>query len=194
MIPATMPRLSHPLLATLLIGLIVAVQAAVLLAMGQPAICDCGHVAFWYPLTTGPETSQHLTDWYTFTHVLHGLIFYLVLRLALAQTSFPVRLTLALAIEAAWEIVENTPAIIDRYRETAIAQGYFGDSVVNSLVDTAVAALGFLLARVLPVWASTLLFVALELILAWMIRDNLTLNILQLVWPTEAVSNWQVGG
>lgn len=182
------------LLAVALLGLFVALQAGVLLAFGQATICRCGYVALWYPEATGPETSQHLTDWYTLSHVQHGFIFYALLWLLLPRASVPIRLALAIGIEAAWEIAENTPAVIDRYRQTALAQGYFGDSVVNSLADTAAAALGFVLARLMLVWWSVLLVVAIEVLMLWAIRDSLSLNIIQLVWPLQAISDWQVGG
>ncbi len=104
------------------------------------------------------------------------------------------RLSLAVGLEAAWEIAENTPMVIDRYRQGALAEGYFGDSIVNSLADTAAAIVGFFFARAAPVWLSVALFIAIELFLAYWIRDNLTLNIIQLLHPTEAISRWQVGG
>jgi hypothetical protein len=172
----------------------VALQALILAAMGHPWICTCGRVELWHANPSGPETSQHLTDWYTYTHIIHGVGFYLLLWLIAPRLPFGVRFVLAIGLEAAWEVVENTPVIMDRYRESALARGYFGDSVVNSIFDTFAAALGFVLARILPVWSTVVLIVLLELSLGYMIRDNLTLNIIQLIHPSEVISRWQTGG
>ncbi len=173
---------------------LLAVQAVVLLLMGQPPICACGRIDLWHGDPSGPETSQHLADWYTFTHVVHGFGFYLLFWLVAPRWSVGLRFLAAFGLEAGWEVLENTPMVIERYREQALAEGYFGDSVVNSLGDTLAAALGFALARILPIWTSVVLVVGMELYLALMIRDNLTLNILQLVVPIEAISRWQLGG
>ncbi|EKF19753.1 DUF2585 family protein [Nitratireductor pacificus] len=173
---------------------ILAVQAFFLKVMGQTTICDCGTVKLWYSDPSGPETSQHIGDWYTYSHVLHGLIFYALLWLVARRLPIGFRLALAVGLEAAWEMAENTPMVIDRYRQSALAEGYFGDSILNSLSDTLAMIAGFVLARVSPLWLSILLVVATEVFMAYMIRDNLTLNILQLVHPSEAVSRWQVGG
>jgi len=172
---------------------LIAVQALVLTAMGQPLICACGYVRLWGGLTAGPEMSQHLTDWYTYSHVIHGIGFYFVLWLIAPRTPVTVRFMLALAFEASWEVIENTPFIIDRYRQLALAQGYFGDSIINSVGDMMAAAFGFILAQALPVWGTVVLTVSIELFLAYMIHDNLTLNLIQLIYPTEAVSLWQAG-
>lgn len=182
------------ILCILAVAGIVAVQAIVLGLLGQPAICECGYIALWYPDASGPQTSQHISDWYSFSHLLHGLIFYFLFRLAAPRASFGTKLILAVALEAGWEIAENTPMVIDRYRQTALAQGYFGDSIVNSVSDTLAAIIGFFLARAWPVWVSVAVLIAVELVLAYAIRDNLTLNILQLIHPVDAVSRWQTGG
>jgi hypothetical protein len=190
-------RRDHPLppgTIALLAAALLAVQAVVLFAMGQPPICTCGTVRLWHGLTSSPETSQQLTDWYTPTHVVHGFGFYLLLRLVMPNLPTGHRLLAALGLEVGWEILENTPVVIERYREQALAQGYFGDSIVNSLADTLAMVIGFALARFLPAWASVVLVLAVELFLALMIRDNLTLNILQLIYPIEAIARWQAGG
>ena len=171
----------------------VALQVLALVAMGHPLICTCGRIDLWYGNPAGPETSQHLTDWYTFTHVVHGFGFYFLIGLAAPRLPFAWRLALAVGLESAWEIVENMPFVIERYRQSALAASYFGDSVVNSVSDTAAAVLGFVLARALPAWSSVALVVASELFLGAMIRDNLTLNVIQLIHPSEAISRWQTG-
>jgi hypothetical protein len=184
-----------PLRNWLLIGAgVIALQAVILLAMGQPAICTCGYVKLWHGNVLSSENSQHLADWYTFSHVIHGFGFYLLLWLIAPRMPAGLRLVLAIGLEAGWEILENTPFIIDRYRQGALARGYVGDSVINSVGDTLAMALGFVLARVLPVWVTVALTVAMELFVGFMIRDNLMLNIIQLLYPSEAISNWQSGG
>jgi hypothetical protein len=172
----------------------VALQALILLAMGLPLICTCGHVALWHCDPSGPETSQHLADWYTATHVVHGFGLYLLLWLVVPGLPIAQRFALAIGIEVAWEVIENTPLIVERYRQSALARGYFGDSVVNSVADTLAAAIGFILTWIMPVRASVALVLATELLLGYAIRDNLTLNIIQLIHPSEAISAWQVGG
>ena len=171
----------------------VAIQAAILLAMGHPLICTCGTIKFWHGLASSAETSQHLTDWYTYSHVIHGFGFYLLLWLLAPRMPFGVRLAMAIGLEAAWEVVENTPLIMDRYRQSALARGYFGDSIVNSVADTLAAGFGFVLARILPVWATVALVIGTELFTAYAVRDNLTLNIIQLIRPSESISRWQMG-
>lgn len=171
----------------------IALQILALAAMGHPLICTCGRIDLWYGNPAGPETSQHLTDWYTFTHVVHGIGFYFLIGLVAPRLPFGWRLALAIGLESSWEIAENTPFVIERYRRSALGESYFGDSVVNSVSDTAAAVLGFVLARALPAWSSVALVVASELFLGTMIRDNLTLNIIQLIHPSEAVSRWQRG-
>jgi hypothetical protein len=177
-----------------IVAMLLLLQALALHAMGHPVICECGRVDLWHANASGPETSQHLIDWYTYTHVIHGFGFYLLLWLIAPRSSFGLRLALAIGLEAAWEVIENTPLIMDRYRQSALARGYFGDSIVNSIFDTLATALGFILARLLPVSVSIALIVATELFLGYMIRDNLTLNIIQLVNPSETISRWQSGG
>jgi Protein of unknown function (DUF2585) len=178
----------------LLIALgIIALQGVVLLANGQPPICTCGTVKLWHGVVLSPENSQHLTDWYTFSHIIHGFGFYLLLWLVARRTPIGLRLVLAVMLEAGWEILENSPIIIERYRQSALAQGYAGDSVINSVSDTLAMVIGFALARVLPVRLTIALTVAMELFVGYMIRDNLTLNIIQLLHPSEAISRWQAG-
>jgi hypothetical protein len=181
-----------PLATGCLIGVAILVaEVVILLAMGRPLLCTCGHLSWWYGNPSGVETSQHLSDWYSFTHVIHGFGLYALLWLLAPRTSIGLRLVLALGLEGAWEVVENTPYIIDRYRQAGLALGYTGDSIVNSITDTAAAALGFVLARTAPVWASAVLVIFLEVSLAYAIRDNFTLSFLQLVSPSDLITGWQ---
>jgi hypothetical protein len=171
--------------------LIVAAAAVIELLMGRTPICTCGSVDLWVATRDGPRTSQMLADWYSASHVVHGLLFYAALWLVFRRWPVERRFLAAMLIEAGWEVIENTPLVIDRYRSTTAALGYNGDSVVNSVSDILMMALGFLAARKLPVWASILLVLALELIPLLVIRDNLTLNIWNLVAPDPAVQAWQ---
>jgi len=173
-------------------GLILA-TALVLLAMGRVPICSCGTVKLWTGEVFSADNSQHISDWYTPSHVVHGLLFFALLWLVARRWPLGLRAVVAIAIEAGWEILENSPIIIERYRAATAALGYSGDSVLNSVFDILFMVAGFLLAARLPVWASVALVVALELFTGWMIRDNLTLNILMLLWPVEAIRNWQLG-
>ena len=173
--------------------LIVVAAAAILLAMGRNPICTCGTVELWVGDRDSSRTSQMLADWYSFSHIVHGLLFYAGLWLVARRWSVEQRFAVALLIETSWEIVENTPWVIDRYRTATAALGYTGDSVLNSVADIAMMALGFLAARRLPVWASILLVLALELVPLLIIRDNLVLNVWMLLWPTEWLRTWQAG-
>jgi hypothetical protein len=175
-------------------GGLVVLQALGLLALGQPPICTCGYVKFWHGIVQSDQNSQQIADWYTFSHIIHGIAFYFVLWLIAPKSSVWLRFAIAITVEVSWEILENTPMIIDRYRESALAQGYVGDSVINSIFDTLAAALGFFIARTFPVWLTVVLVVVFEVFVGYMIRDNLTLNIIQLLFPSETISNWQSGG
>ena len=163
--------------------------------MGRVPMCTCGYVKAWHGIAASAENSQHLTDWYTFSHVIHGFGFYALFWLIGRRAGWPVgvRLVLAVTVEAAWEILENTPMVIDRYRAQTIALDYYGDSVLNSLADISAMAVGFLLASRLPIWLIVALTVGMELGVAWSIRDNLTLNIIQLLYPMESILKWQRG-
>lgn len=176
-------------------GTVIVVAAVILLAMGRVPICKCGYVKAWHGVVASSENSQHLADWYTFSHVIHGFAFYGLFWLAGRRRGWPVglRLVMATVLESGWEILENTPLIINRYRERTIALDYYGDSVVNSVADICAMAAGFVAAWRLPIQLVIALTIVMELGVAWWIRDNLTLNILQLLYPTEAVLRWQQG-
>ncbi len=173
---------------------LIAATALILLAMGRVPICSCGRADLWTSEVFSADNSQHIADWYAPSHAIHGMIFYGLLWLAARRWPIGARAVAAIAIEAAWEIIENSPLIIDRYREATAALGYSGDSVLNSVCDILFMLLGFWLASRLSAWATAALAVGLELFTGWMIRDNLTLNVIMLLWPLEAIKAWQTGG
>ncbi|MGH6787191.1 MAG: DUF2585 domain-containing protein [Novosphingobium sp.] len=183
--------------ALVLSVLLAAYAAFILFAMGRPAICTCGSVKLWHGVVQSSENSQHLADWYTFSHVIHGLIFYagahLLWRKWQVFDGAPARwaLPIAVALEASWELLENSPMIIDRYRAVTVSFGYSGDSIVNSVADIGWMIFGFWLASRLSWKVSLALAIAFELLTLIVIRDNLALNVLMLVWPLDAVKAWQ---
>ncbi len=167
--------------------------SAILLAIGRPLICTCGTVKLWVDSAASPETSQMLADWYSPSHILHGFLFYGALWAVARRASVERRLLVALSLETLWEILENSPVIIDRYRAATVAVGYTGDSVLNSLSDIAMMAFGFFLARRLPLRLVIAAMFLLELVPLIVIRDNLTLNVWMLLAPNDSIRAWQAG-
>ena len=195
----TSPRtseLSWGRAALISVGIMV-LMAVILRLMGRPWICECGTIKLWHGEVISSENSQHIADWYTFSHITHGFLFYW-LAWCLSRVIRPlrpvrIRMMLAVAVEAGWEILENTNFIIDRYREATISLDYYGDSILNSSFDVIFMTIGFLIAARIPWLATLLIALAFETFTAIMIRDNLTLNIIMLVWPVEAIKTWQGG-
>ncbi|MGX5732719.1 DUF2585 domain-containing protein [Bosea thiooxidans] len=191
------PSRLSPVTTVVLAGLLTAGAAAILLWMGRGPICKCGNIKFWQGAVMSSENSQHIADWYTFSHIIHGFLFYglfwLIRRITGLRISFGAALLLAITIEGAWEITENTDAVINHYRSATISLDYYGDSVLNSVCDILAMVLGFVFARFAPVWLTVTSALAMELIVGWIIRDNLTLNIIMLLWPMDWIKAWQGG-
>ena len=180
---------------------ITVVAVIVLLAMDRPPICECGYVKLWHGQINDSGNSQHITDWYTPSHIIHGMIFYalgwwLFVRRGLGGKNAAKRwgLPLAVFLEAAWEVLENTEMVINRFRSVTANFGYSGDSVLNSAADIGWMAFGFWLALRLPVKVTVALAIIGELVAAYMVRDGLTLNVIMLLFPIDAIAEWQAAG
>ncbi len=171
----------------------IALTAIILLWMGRNPICTCGTVKLWVSEVNSSDNSQHISDWYSLSHIIHGFLFYGLLWLVARSKPVGFRLLLAIVVEAAWEIFENTDMVINRYREATIALGYTGDSVLNSVCDILFMVIGFFFASRAPLWLTVLIAIVFELLAGYVIRDNLTLNVLMLVYPLDAIKAWQGG-
>lgn len=191
MTPQTSPRARWLWLLPLVLFLVV---GAVLLAMGREPLCKCGYVKLWHGIVYSSENSQHLTDWYTPSHIIHGFLFYALFFWLGRRWPLALRLAAAVAVEGAWEIFENSDFIINRYREATIALDYYGDSVINSLSDVAAMVAGFFIAHRIPWRLTAAAAIAMELFTAFMIRDNLALNVIMLLAPNDAIKAWQAEG
>jgi hypothetical protein len=194
---SSLPQMpSRSVIATMAAAMVLA-MALVLFAIGRIPICACGSIKLWHGVVNSAENSQHLLDWYTPSHIIHGFLFYglfmLVRRMVGAAWPLAWGFLAALGVEILWEIVENTPAMIDRYRTATISLGYTGDSILNSVADVLSMMLGFFLAGFWPVWVSVAFVLVAEIGVAMIIRDNLVLNILMLIWPMDWVRTWQSG-
>lgn len=187
--PASPPR--SAVFWAVVLGTLLIAQAVTLYAMGRVPICECDFVKLFEPEVNSPGNSQHIADWYTPSHIIHGFLFYLLAWALMRKASFGARLTFAAVVEIAWEILENSPLIIERYRNATMAVGYTGDSILNSVMDTVAMGVGFLIAARGPVWLTVTLAILFELITGYLIRDNLTLNVLMLVWPIDFIKEWQ---
>ncbi|BCB20687.1 DUF2585 family protein [Bosea sp. ANAM02] len=186
-----------PTALVLAAALLIAGVAAILLWMGREPICKCGNIKLWQGTVISSENSQHIADWYTFSHIIHGFLFYglfwLIRRVTGLPISFGLALLLSILLEGAWEIAENTDAVINHYRSATISLDYYGDSVLNSVCDILSMVLGFFFARFAPVWLTVTSALGMELIVGWLIRDNLTLNVIMLLWPMDWIKAWQGG-
>jgi Protein of unknown function (DUF2585) len=175
-------------------AVMIALNGALLVAMGRPLVYQHGPVRLWSGDVASDQNSQQLADPYTFTHVTHGVLLFGLVGLVGRRLPARTRVVIAIALECAWEAFENTDTVIQRYRAATVSLGYYGDSVLNSTGDVLAATLGAILAAQLPVWLLVLVVVVVEIVLAVWIRDNLTLNIVMLLRPIEAIRRWQAGG
>lgn len=174
--------------------LLILLAASIEAAMGRSMFGPDGAFGWWDGNIWGAENSQRVADIYSLTHFLHGIIFYFLLWLVARKLPVPARLLLAIAIEGAWEIAENSPIIIDRYRAVTVSLGYVGDSVLNSACDVVFMAFGFLFASRVMASISVATILASELFCLWLVRDNLALNIIMLIHPIESIRLWQSAG
>lgn len=174
--------------------LLIVGMAVALWIMGRDIICPCGTIKLWGGGAPLEESSKHILDWYAPSHLIHGFLFYGLLWLVARRVPLGWKLVIAIVIEGAWEIAENTDAVIQAYRELPAGAGYSGDSILNSVVDVFAMIVGFFMAKALPIWASIAIIVGFEILTISLIRDGLALNVLMLLYPIEAVADWQTSG
>lgn len=165
-------------------------MVVILYAMGRPWTHPVGAKLYYSRLDTD-EASQHIFDQYSFTHVSHGILFYLVFNYLFPNNGFALNTLLSIVAEVLWEIGENSDFIVNKYRSQTISLGYFGDSIINAVADIACCILGIFIAIKFPLWASIGYFLVSEAVLALLIRDNIILNIIMLVFPSEKIKKWQ---
>lgn len=177
------------------IFIIIFTQVCLLIYFGQPIISKTGNI-YLYWFNGGVEDSQQISDWYTFSHIIHGIIFYFLAIFIFKnyKNRFNYALLFAVGLESFWEVLENSPVIIDRYRQTAIAAGYFGDSILNSFFDVIWMICGFFFAKRFGWKVAIIVVIFFEILTLYFIRDNLTLNILMLIHPFETINAWQIAG
>ncbi len=161
---------------------------------GRSPLGPDGKFGLWEASVWSSENSQRVADAYTFSHIIHGMLFFGLLHLVARKVPMKYKLVMALGLEAGWEILENSPLIINRYREVTIAQGYVGDSILNSLSDVVFAGIGFSIARFSKFWATIFLIILMEIGCLFWVRDNLTLNIVMLAYPSKTIQQWQSVG
>lgn len=169
-----------------------AATAIILRLMNRLWWCKLGDTRLWIGDIYSSHCSQHLLDPYAFTHISHGLLAAVALALIAPRLSISARFLITIVLECGWEILENSPIIINRYRTATIAFDYLGDSIINAMGDILACALGFIIAHKIGLWPTLILFIIIELALLLTIKDNLTLNVVMLVWPIEAIKNWQL--
>lgn len=191
-------KLSTPNYILIFIGLVIA-QILILYSMGRLFVCECGYIKFWEGDVMSTSNSQQIADWYTFSHIIHGFIFYgffiwISKKFFNKNGDLPLGLIFisAVILEASWEVIENSTWIIEYYRNNTVSLGYIGDSILNSVFDVVWMAIGFVMARKMPVWSIILIAVVFELMTGYFVRDGLLLNILMFIYPSEAVKAWQV--
>ena len=179
-------------LGALIVLAILAIQALWLYLDGRIPMCECGTIKLWSGSLMS-ENSQHIADWYTLSHIIHGFLFYWLLTIIAPKAPLGLRLAVAVGVEAAWELVENSNFIIERYRANTSSVDYFGDSIVNSVSDSVFAMIGFLIAAKLPTKITVATALFFEVLALIVIRDNLTLNVIMLLHPFEFIKQWQTG-
>jgi hypothetical protein len=180
-------------LAYLLTVLLIPITAILLYSQGRVWWCKIGDYAIWSSDIWGSHNSQHLLDPYSFTHILHGVLYFWLINLILRKISLSWQFFVAILVGSSWEILENSSFVINHYRTATLSLDYFGDSIFNAISDIFCCGIGFWIAYYLRFWFSLLFFVAVEIVLLFWIKDSLIVNIIMLVFPIEAIKNWQIG-